>query len=195
MAFKIESIHLNGLTVIAPDVFKDDRGFFMEAFRADYFDALGLPSSFPQDNHSRSVQGVLRGMHFQWEPPQGKLVRVTVGRAFLAMVDIRKNSPTLGKWCSFTFSAEERKLVWVPPGFANGFCALSDVVEIQYKCTAIYSKNSEGSILWNDPAIGIQWPLANPILSPKDEKGMTLSEWLAKPEADCFRYDQVKSKN
>ena len=162
----------------------------MEVFRSDHFASLGLPSTFVQDNHSRSVKGVLRGMHFQWDPPMGKLIRVTFGNVFAAFVDIRKNSPTVGKWISVELSSTNKKQVWLPPGFANGFCVLSDVSEVQYKCTGVYNKSCEGSILWNDPDIGIKWPIANPILSQKDAQGMRLSQWLASPNAEHFRYKQ-----
>ena len=127
-------------------------------------------------------------MHFQWDPPMGKLIRVTQGNAFIAFVDIRKNSPTVGKWFGLELSAQNKKQVWLPPGFANGFCALSDIVEVQYKCTGVYNKACEGSILWNDPDIGITWPITNPILSQKDAHGQRLSEWLASPHAEHFRY-------
>ncbi len=188
MGIKIESTHFRDLKIIATELFEDERGFFMEVFRADQFRALGLPDSFVQDNHSRSAKGVLRGMHFQWDPPQGKLIRVTQGRAFLALVDIRIGSPTLGKWFGIELSAPSRKQIWAPPGFANGFCALSDVVEIQYKCTGVYNRQSEGSILWNDPAVGIAWPVGQPILSAKDGSAQTLAQWLSSPHSDRFRY-------
>jgi dTDP-4-dehydrorhamnose 3,5-epimerase len=188
MAFTIEPTHLDGLLIVKPDVFGDERGFFMEVYRADSFSTIGLPASFIQDNHSRSAKGVLRGMHFQWDPPQGKLVRVTTGRAFLCMVDIRKSSPTLGKYFSREVDAEDRIEIWVPPGFANGFCTLTDKTEIQYKCTSIYNNKSEGSILWNDPELGIPWPLKEPLLSEKDKKGMTLQQWLTTPMSELFKY-------
>src|SRR6202451_1550546 len=183
MAFKIESIHLNEVKVIVPEVRGDSRGFFMETFRADQFRELGLPTDFVQDNHSKSKKGVLRGLHFQWEPPMGKLMRVTNGSAFLVAVDIRKGSPTLGKWFGVEASAENRRLVWAPAGFARGFCVLSDVAEIQYKCTGLYSNKCESGILWDDPAIGIEWPLpADKVqLSDKDRKAKTLAQWLDTP--------------
>src|SRR5438876_967700 len=135
MRIDIESEHLNGLKVIAhPDVFEDERGFFVEVFRADLFAGLGLPTQFVQLNHSRSRKGVLRGLHFQWEPPMGKLMRVTLGSAFLMAVDIRQGSPTLGKWFGISVSAVNKKQVLAPAGFARGFCALSDFVDVQYKC-------------------------------------------------------------
>jgi len=186
MQLKIESRHLNGVAVVVPEVFEDERGFFLEAYRADQFRALGLPVDFVQDNHSRSVKGVLRGLHFQWDPPMGKLMRVTFGSAFLVAVDIRKGSPTLGKWIGIEASAQNRRQVWAPAGFARGFCVLSEAAEIQYKCTGIYNSKGESGILWNDPAIGIAWPVQRPILSPKDEKARTLAQWLASPESDHF---------
>jgi dTDP-4-dehydrorhamnose 3,5-epimerase len=188
MQITIESRHLNGLVVIVPEVFQDERGFFLEAYRKDQFLELGLPADFVQENHSRSVRNVVRGLHFQWGPPMGKLMRVTVGSAFLVAVDIRKGSPTLGKWFGVEVSAENRKQVWAPAGFARGFCVLSDAAEIQYKCTGIYNNKGESGIRWNDPAIGITWPTKTPILSTKDDTAQTLAEWLKKPESDHFTY-------
>lgn len=188
MQLVIESRHLNDVMVIAPEVFEDDRGFFMETFRKDQFAEMGLPDEFVQDNHSRSARNVLRGLHFQWEPPMGKLMRVTFGSAFLVAVDIRKNSPTLGQWFGLEVSAENKKQVWAPAGFARGFCVLSDFAEIQYKCTGIYNSAAESGILWNDPEIGVVWPVAEPVLSEKDTKAQTLSDWLLCEESDRFQY-------
>lgn len=188
MEIKIESRHLEEVAVVVPDVFQDPRGFFTETFREDQFRSLGLPDRFVQDNHSRSVKDVVRGLHFQWEPPMGKLMRVTVGEAFLVAVDIRKGSPTLGKWVGVTASAENRRQVWAPAGFARGFCVLSDVAEIQYKCTGLYNGKAESGIRWNDPAIGIEWPTKNPLLSDKDAKAQTLAQWLTRPESENFQY-------
>ena len=188
MDIKIEARHLNDVVVLVPDVFQDSRGFFMETFREDQFKAHGLPTHFVQDNHSRSVKGVVRGLHFQWEPPMAKLMRVTLGSAFLVAVDIRKGSPTLGKWVGVEASAENRRQVWAPAGFARGFCVLSDVAEIQYKCTGIYNNQGESGILWNDPKIGIDWPVTNPVLSDKDRNAQTLAQWLARPESNNFKY-------
>jgi dTDP-4-dehydrorhamnose 3,5-epimerase len=190
MQIKIESRHLQDVVVVVPDIFKDGRGFFAETFRADQFELLGLPTHFVQDNHSCSAKGVLRGLHFQWNPPMGKLMRVTAGTAFLVAVDIRKNSPTLGKWIGVECSAENRRMVWAPAGFARGFCALSDGAEIQYKCTGIYNGKAESAIRWNDPAIGINWPLADVVVSEKDRNARSLADWLASPESDNFRYSQ-----
>lgn len=186
MQLTIESRNLNDVVVVMPEVFEDERGFFMETFRKDQFTGLGLPGEFVQDNHSRSARNVLRGLHFQWEPPMGKLMRVTYGAAFLVAVDIRKNSPTLGQWFGLEVSAQNKKQVWAPAGFARGFCVLSDFAEIQYKCTGIYNSGAESGILWNDPEIGIEWPVTDPVLSGKDEQAQTLSEWLKTEESDRF---------
>jgi dTDP-4-dehydrorhamnose 3,5-epimerase len=188
MQINIESRELGDIVVIKPEAFQDARGFFMETYREDQFETLGLPSRFVQDNHSRSPRGVLRGLHFQWEPPMGKLMRVTVGNAFLVAVDIRKGSPTLGKWFGVEVSAENRRQVWAPAGFARGFCVLSEVAEIQYKCTGLYSNKAESGICWDDPAVGIQWPLADVQLSEKDRNAQTLAQWLATPESENFSY-------
>lgn len=190
MEIKIESRSLGDVVVLVPDVFEDSRGFFMETYREDQFKDLGLPSHFVQDNHSRSARGVVRGLHFQWEPPMGKLMRVTQGAAFLVAVDIRKGSPTLGKWVGFEASAKNRRQVWAPAGFARGFCVLSESAEIQYKCTGLYNNKGESGILWNDPAIGIEWPVSasQAELSEKDKKAQTLAQWLARAESDYFKY-------
>ncbi len=190
MEIRVESRFLGDALVLVPDIFQDSRGFFMETFREDQFKTLGLPYQFVQDNHSRSSYGVVRGLHFQWEPPMGKLMRVTQGSAFLVAVDIRKGSPTLGKWAGVMASAENRRQVWAPAGFARGFCVLSDSAEIQYKCTGLYNNKAESGILWNDPAIGIEWPLrADQMqLSEKDTKARTLAQWLASPESANFQY-------
>lgn len=188
MQIRIESECLNGLVVLVPEVFEDDRGFFMEVFRVDQFKGLGLPHEFVQDNHSRSQGGVLRGLHFQWDPPMGKLMRVTYGSAFLVAVDIRKGSPTLGKWFGIEVSAKNKKQVWAPAGFARGFYTITDFAEIQYKCTGVYNKQGESGFLWNDPEIGVQWPVKDPVVSDKDKNAQTFAQWLARPESDNFRY-------
>src|SRR5262245_24303005 len=180
MPFKKESVYLGEVVVVAPEVMADDRGFFMETFRADLFRQIGLPVDFVQDNHSCSSKGVLRGLHFQWDPPLGKLMRVTSGTAFLVAVDIRKGSPTLGQWFGLEVSAENKKQVWAPYGFARGFLALTDGCEVQYKCTGIYNPKGEGNLLFSDPQIGIRWPLdiSSVIVSERDRKAPTLAEWL-----------------
>ncbi len=194
MGLKLLSEHLNGIVILEPAVFSDDRGCFMETFKAAEFRALGLPVDFLQDNHSISGKNVLRGLHFQWDKPQGKLIRVTGGRAFFAELDIRPGSPTLGKWFGIELSAGNKKIMWVPPGFANGFCALADNTEVQYKCTAEWNKNGEGSILWNDPEVAIDWNVPDPIVSAKDKEGIRLADWLARKESECFRYDLIRSR-
>jgi dTDP-4-dehydrorhamnose 3,5-epimerase len=194
MRLTIESRHLQDVVVIVPEVFSDARGFFMETFRADQFRTLGLPTEYVQDNHSRSTKGVVRGLHFQWEPPMGKLMRVTMGSAFLVAVDIRMGSPTLGRWVGIEASNENRRQMWAPAGFARGFCVLSDVAEIQYKCTGIYNNQAESGILWNDPEIGIKWPTKDVQLSEKDNKARTLAQWLASPESENFTYEQVEAE-
>src|SRR5580658_1602358 len=194
MEIRIESRSLADVLVLVPDIYQDSRGFFLETFRADHFKSLGLPQIFMQDNHSRSVKGVVRGLHFQWDPPMAKLMRVSAGSAFLVAVDIRKGSPTLGKWTGVHASAENRRQVWAPAGFARGFCALSDGTEIQYKCTGIYNNKAESAIRWNDPAIGIQWPLADVTVSDKDRNAPMLSDWLRSPDSDNFRYSEQETE-
>jgi dTDP-4-dehydrorhamnose 3,5-epimerase len=188
MEIRVESRHLSDVVVLAPERFKDSRGFFMETYREDQFKALGLPTCFVQDNHSRSVKGVVRGLHFQWDPPMGKIMRVTLGTAFLVAVDIRKGSPTLGKWFGIEVSAENARQVWAPAGFARGFCVVSEVAEIQYKCTGLYNSKAESGIRWDDPQIGVEWPVSEPSLSEKDQTAQTLEQWLAKQESDHFHY-------
>lgn len=190
MPFQIETTPLKEVVVVVPQAFGDARGFFVETFRADQFRELGLPWEFPQDNHSRSAKGVLRGLHFQWDPPMGKLMRVTSGAAFLVAVDIRKGSPTLGRWFGLEVSAENKKQVWAPYGFARGFCALTDGCEVQYKCTGIYNPKAESGIYFADPNIGIQWPidLQEAVTSDKDSKAQSLEEWLASPLSENIKY-------
>lgn len=185
---RVESRLLQDVVVIVPEVFQDTRGFFMETFRKDEFIDIGLPTDFVQDNHSRSVKGVVRGLHFQWDPPMGKLMRVSLGSAFLVAVDIRRGSPTLGQWAGVEVSSENLRQVWAPAGFARGFCVLSEVAEIQYKCTGIYNNKAESGIRWDDPKIGIEWPTSDVLLSEKDRAAQTLDEWLQRPESKNFNY-------
>jgi len=185
MPLEFQSSHIGGdVVVIKPTVLGDDRGFFMETYRADNFRDLGLPTEWVQDNHSRSSKGVLRGLHFQWDPPMSKLMRVTRGAAFLVAVDIRRGSPTLGQWFGLEVSAENKKQIYAPYGFARGFCALTDECEVQYKCTGIYNSGAESGIYYNDPRIGIEWPLKDVQVSAKDGKAQTLQDWLASPLSD-----------
>jgi dTDP-4-dehydrorhamnose 3,5-epimerase len=189
MRIHIERTPLEGVLVIShPDIFEDERGFFLEVFRADEYEKNGLPAQFLQENHSRSKRGVVRGLHFQWDKPMAKLMRVTYGSCLLVAVDIRKGSPTIGRWFAIEASAENKKQLWAPPGFARGFFVLSEFAELQYKCTALYNPPGEGTILWNDPAIGIQWPGLTPTLSQKDSNAGTLADWLNSPPSETFRF-------
>ncbi len=172
-----------GPVIIEPRVFGDDRGFFMESWNARAFAEAGLDLDFVQDNHSRSARGVLRGLHFQNPNPQGKLVRVTAGRAWDVAVDIRRSSPTFGQWVGVELSAENKRIFWVPPGFAHGFVALEDGTDFLYKCTTPYDPANEHSLLWNDPIVAVDWPIEGlePQLSAKDIAGKPLQEIVAFP--------------
>ena len=167
---------LPGVRIVEPRVFGDERGFFLETFNAARFAEHGLPTSFVQDNHSRSARGVLRGLHYQRRNPQGKLVSVVRGEVFDVAVDIRQGSPTFGRWFGMTLSESRRQLLWIPPGFAHGFCVLSESADFLYKCTTLYDAADDRGIRWDDPALGIDWPLAEPTLSPKDRALPTLAE-------------------
>lgn len=169
MPFRFERLEIPDVVLIEARAFGDDRGFFMEGYKQSEFDANGVPWRFVQDNYSRSTRGVLRGLHFQKEPSaQGKLVCVTRGAVFDVAVDIRRGSPTYGKWVGVELSDENHRLVYVPVGFAHGFCTLSDIADVMYKVTAEYAPQADRGILWSDPALGIHWPIREPILSPKD---------------------------
>lgn len=169
---------LPDVLLIEPKVFQDERGFFLESYQKKKFAEAGVPFDFVQDNHSKSCQGVLRGLHYQIQQPQGKLVRVIAGEIFDVAVDIRKSSPAFGKWFGTYLSAETKQMLWVPIGFAHGFYVTSPEAEVLYKTTDYYAPQWERAIIWNDPAINIQWPLQNglPSLSPKDGAGNLLSE-------------------
>ena len=189
MEFAVETTPIRDVIVVRPEVFRDQRGFFSEVYRQDKFKPLGLPEVFVQLNHSGSVKDVVRGLHFQWDPPMGKLMRVPRGEAFLVAVDIRKGSPTLGKWYGIKASDKNALQVWAPAGFARGFCVLSDYAEIQYLCTGIYNNKAESGIRWDDQRIGIEWPTKSPILALKDQSAQTLEEWLGRKESDFFAYE------
>lgn len=167
-----------GPLIIEPKVFGDERGFFMESWNAAAFAQAGLDLTFVQDNHSRSQKGVLRGMHFQNPAPQGKLVRVVSGAVFDAIVDLRQSSPTFGKWTGVVLSAENKRMFWVPEGFAHGFLTLEDNTDFLYKCTSAYLPQNECSLAWDDPDVGIVWPLdgIEPKLSAKDAVGVPLAQ-------------------
>ena len=174
---KISHSKLNGCVIIEPRVFGDERGFFLETFQAvRYEQEAGIDLPFVQDNHSRSARGVLRGLHFQKTKPQGKLVRVVRGEVYDVAVDIRKGSATFGEWEAVILSEQNKLQFWVPPGFAHGFVVLSDIADFEYKCTDFYDSTDEGSILWSDPDLGIQWPVQNPIVSAKDAVAKQLAD-------------------
>jgi dTDP-4-dehydrorhamnose 3,5-epimerase len=176
---EIKPTAIPDILLLTPQVFEDERGFFMETYQAQKFSAFGISSLFVQDNHSRSRQGSLRGLHYQLQQAQGKLVRVILGEIYDVAVDIRRASSTFGKWIGVNLSAENKQQLWIPPGFAHGFYVLSDWAEITYKATDYYAPQWERTILWNDPAISIDWPLISelpPVLSPKDIQGKMLSQ-------------------
>jgi len=182
----IEKTIFNDVYVLTPRVFGDERGYFHEVYHKDKFHAFGLDVEFVQDNLSFSEKGILRGMHFQWGPHQGKLVRAVQGKIYDVIVDIKRGSPTFGKWYGVELSDENHKMFWVPPGYAHSFLVLSDTALVEYKCTGVWNNQSEGSILYNDPEIGIQWPLSDVKVSEKDQAGMTLKEWSESPNFDVF---------
>lgn len=164
---------------IEPKVFRDDRGFFLETFQTNKYRAAGITQPMVQDNHSGSCQGVLRGLHYQIHKPQGKLVSVVAGEIFDVAVDLRRSSPTFGRWVGVTLSAENRRQLWVPAGFAHGFYVLSDWAEVTYKVTDYYDPSSERTLIWDDAEVGVHWPLRDgqkPLLSPKDAQGLPLSK-------------------
>ena len=175
----VEQAPIAGILVIKPDVFADDRGFFMESYQAHKFAEAGISDNFVQDNHSGSKQGTLRGLHYQIQQPQTKLVRAVVGEIYDVAVDIRRGSPTFGKWIGMHLSAENKMQLLVPKGFAHGYYVLSDWAEVIYKASDFYASRSERSILWNDPVLAIAWPLIDgraPMLSEKDKEGKALKE-------------------
>ena len=165
---KVQETSLPGVLIIEPQVFRDSRGFFLETFSTQKLKGSGIPETFVQDNHSRSTRGVVRGLHYQLDNPQGKLVHVARGRIFDVAVDIRRGSPTFAKWFGTELDDENLNSMWIPEGFAHGFCVLSDIADVTYKCTAPYVAEDDRGILWNDPSIGIDWPVENASLSPKD---------------------------
>lgn len=187
LGMKIDSAKISGLFIIEPEVKQDQRGFFMEVYREDLYKEQGLEiGRFVQQNHSRSAKGIVRGLHFQYQAPLGKLIRVINGQAFMVAVDIRKKSATLGKWFGLELSAENKRLFFVPPGFASGFAVTGEVAEVEYLYTALFNPDGESNILWNDPQIGIKWPIDKPVFSERDKSACTLAEWLKKPESDFF---------
>lgn len=174
---KVLPTKLSGVLVLEPKVFGDSRGFFFESFNRRVFaEASGMELDFVQDNHSRSAKGVLRGLHYQIKQPQGKLVRVVRGAVFDVAVDLRKSSPTFGQWVGVELSEDNQRQLWIPPGFGHGFAVISESADFLYKTTDYYAPEHERCIIWDDPAIGIEWPLANPALSAKDQAGRAFAE-------------------
>ncbi len=176
---RVERLAIPDVVLIEPRVFRDTRGFFFESFRASAYTSLGITTPFVQDNHSGSRQGVLRGLHYQLRHAQGKLVSVIAGTVFDVAVDLRRAAPTFGRWVGTRLSADDHRQLWVPPGFAHGFYVLSSWAELTYKVSDVYDPASERTLRWDDPTVGIAWPLAEagpPVLSPKDAAGVLLSE-------------------
>ncbi len=177
---------LSGVVVFEPQIFRDPRGFFLESYHQRKFAEIGFTETFVQDNHSRSTQGVLRGLHYQdMTAPMGKLARCTLGAVFDVAVDLRVGSPTFGRWFGVELSADNAKQLWIPAGFAHGFAVLTDAAELQYKCTNFYAPETEGAVKWNDPDLGIEWPISDPIISQRDQQAMSLKRYLEQP---AFHY-------
>ncbi|MBE7535310.1 MAG: dTDP-4-dehydrorhamnose 3,5-epimerase [Anaerolineales bacterium] len=175
----VETASIPDVLILTPRIYEDARGFFMETYQADKFAQIGIKTTFVQDNYSRSSKGVLRGLHYQIRQPQGKLVQAVLGEVFDVAVDLRRASPTFGQWAGVHLSAENKRQVWVPPGFAHGYYVISDWAEITYKTTDYYAPQWERTLLWNDPLIGIAWRLpydVQPLLSSKDQAGLPLSQ-------------------
>lgn len=180
---RITATNIADVLIVEPDVFTDERGFLLESWHKRRFAEHGLEWDFVQDNHSRSVRGTLRGLHYQLERPQGKLVRVSVGEIFDVAVDLRRRSPTFRQWTGNVLSAENRRMMWVPPGFAHGFYVVSDFADCQYKCTDYYASGDSRCVRWDDPDLGITWPCSGPpILSEKDREAPLLAQ------APCFEW-------
>lgn len=175
---KFALTELAGVILIEPDVYRDSRGFFLETYHQEKYAEHGIVGPLVQDNHSHSQYGTLRGLHAQIRRPQGKLVRAVEGEMFDVAVDIRRGSPTLGKWVGFVLSGENFRQLWIPPGFAHGFCVTSERVHVEYKCAGFYDRADEVAIAWNDPAVGIEWPIGSPTLSAKDSAAPRLAELL-----------------
>jgi len=176
MPVKFADTELPGVVIVEPEVFEDERGFFLETFHKGKYADGGIDRSFVQDNHSHSKKGVLRGLHYQVAHPQAKLIYVAAGEIFDVAVDIRRDSPTFGKWISTILSSENRRQIFIPEGFAHGFCVLSESADVTYKCSDFYYPDDDRGILWSDPTIGIKWPIAGPVLSAKDRAYPKLGE-------------------
>lgn len=176
---QVQTTALPGVLIIKPRVFRDERGFFLETYHAVRYAEAGLDVSFVQDNHSRSRKHTLRGLHFQRARPQGKLVRAIEGEIFDVAADVNPASPTYGQWVGVSLSADNFRQIYVPPGYAHGFCVVSDVAQVEYKCTDFYDPADEGGVMWNDPVLGIAWPTDQPVLSPRDQVHPLLTTRLA----------------
>lgn len=179
---KATPLELPGLLLLEPKVFGDGRGFFMELYHEKRYAELGIPGPFVQDNYSRSAKGTVRGLHFQQPQAQGKLVQVLAGAVYDVALDVRRGSPTFGRWAAVELSAENRRQLWIPPGFAHGFCVLSDSADFHYKCTTLYAPETERCIAWNDPDLAIPWPVREPLLSGKDARAPRLKDAPVLPE-------------
>jgi dTDP-4-dehydrorhamnose 3,5-epimerase len=177
---RVLTTELPGVLIVEPDVHRDARGFFLETYSERRYAKAGISARFVQHNHSLSTRGTLRGLHAQLRHPQGKLVRAIAGEMFDVAVDIRRGSPSFGRWAGAVLSGENFRQLWIPPGFAHGFCVLSAELHVDYKCTDFYDGSDELAVAWNDPEIGISWPIADPVLSAKDEAAPRLSEQLEK---------------
>jgi dTDP-4-dehydrorhamnose 3,5-epimerase len=189
MPFEFQPLQIEGAVLITPRLFPDERGFFMETYKYSDFAAAGIPEAFVQENHSYSARGVLRGLHFQTPPAaQGKLVRVLAGEVFDVIVDLRREGPTFGRWLGVTLSAENRHILYAPPWCAHGFCVLSDEAHVVYKVTHEYAPQNEAGIIWNDPSIGIQWPLPDVLLSQRD------SLWPPLAQAEISHYAMAATR-
>lgn len=167
---------LEGVILVEPTVHSDARGFFLETYHQRKYAGGGIPETFVQDNHSRSARATLRGLHGQFRHPQGKLVRAVEGEIFDVAVDVRRGSPTFGRWVGEILTAKNFRQLYVPPGFVHGFCVLSESAQVEYKCTDFYDQSDEYSVMWNDPEIGVEWPIAEPLLSSRDSSALSLSE-------------------
>jgi dTDP-4-dehydrorhamnose 3,5-epimerase len=188
MPFRFQALEIEGVILIEPKVFADTRGFFMESFKRSDFEAAGVAGFFVQENHSRSRSGILRGLHYQCAPKaQGKLVRVIAGEIYDVAVDIREHSPTHGKWVAVPLSAENRRMLYIPPWCAHGFLVLSEEAEVVYKTTEEYSPDHERGILWNDPQLAISWPVVNPVLSERDQLWPGLPDTAAASDVETSR--------
>ena len=187
MKIRIVETDIEGVVLIEPEYFQDDRGFFFESYSKRRFEEHGLALTFVQDNHSRSGRGVLRGLHYQdASAPQYRLVRCTMGQVWDVVVDLRVGSPTLGHWFAATLNADDKRQLLIPPEFAHGFCVLSDCAEVQYKCTNYHTSQAERTLAWNDPDVGIAWPLADPVLSVRDRTtGQSFRDYLEHPAFAC----------